>query len=95
MAVRRSLLRDESGQGGLEWLLMIFVVVGAFVTVSLGLDRYQVAAKIARPINVSFKRVYQYGHPKAKGYDDGGPEFHPRATSGGNNNFRIFINPGR
>jgi hypothetical protein len=95
MAVKRSFLKDEGGQTGLEWLLLIFVIVGGFVTVTAGMDRYQLASKIARPINTTFKRTYQYGHPKAKGYDDGGPEFHPRATDRGNNNFRIFINPGR
>jgi hypothetical protein len=39
-----------------------------------------------------YAAAYQFGHTQAKGFDDGGPKFHPRAD-GGENNFRLFLNP--
>jgi hypothetical protein len=49
------------------------------------------AQKLSRPIKEDFSRAYRYGHPQAKGMDDGGPEYHPRAL--GSNSFRVFVNP--
>jgi hypothetical protein len=34
-----------------------------------------------------------FGDRRAKGFEDGTPDFHPRAE-GGQESFRIFINPG-
>jgi hypothetical protein len=43
------------------------------------------------PIVGSYANVYKYGHPRAKGFDEGTPENHPRAVTDGR--VRLFINP--
>jgi hypothetical protein len=82
---------DESGQAITEYLLMLAIIGILFMTVVRGLGDRRLMESITRPITQEFARVYQYGHPKAKGFEDGGPEYHPRAR-GGRNSFRIFIN---
>jgi hypothetical protein len=48
--------------------------------------------KLMLPVSGEFARIYQYGHPKAKGFEDGSPEWHPRWVGAqGDTNFRIFI----
>jgi Flp pilus assembly pilin Flp len=83
----KRLKRDESGQAVIEYVLLISIIVSAFVLISRGLVNLGFADKLTAPIKGEFARIYQYGHPKAKGHEDGGPEFHPRA------NGRVFINP--
>jgi hypothetical protein len=85
----------ESGQGTLEYILLLAVIVTGFSFVMSQLDNMDLASKLAGPINGPFAKTYRYGYAKAKGWDDGGPVYHPRATDKGNNNFRIFINPGK
>ncbi len=87
----RSILANERGQAITEYILMLAIVGIMFAVVVQGLGERRVLEGIAKPVTEEFARVYRYGHPKAKGYDDGGPEFHPRARSG-RNSFRIFIN---
>lgn len=81
----------ESGQATLEYVLLIAVVVGFFAIATSQLERLGVGAKILKPLNTDFANAYKYGHPKARGYDEGEPEMHPRIETRGN--FRIFINP--
>ena len=49
--------------------------------------------KIEREFNDQYKAAYRYGNPKTKGYDDGGPIQHARASTvgsgGGSGNFRL------
>lgn len=61
--------------------------------VASGMSRLGVAKKLASPLQTTFAAAYRYGHTQAKGYDDGGPENHPRASTGGTNNMRVFFNP--
>lgn len=82
---------SESGQAIVEYILMMSVVVMGFMLLSRGLVKIKFAEKMMSPITGTYARTYQYGHPKGKGYDDGGPENHPRARGG--NNFRLFLNP--
>jgi hypothetical protein len=91
--VKRLDPRDQSGQGVVEYVLMLSVAVFAYLLLAKGMKEAGVAEKLMRPITQDFAAAYRYGHPKAKGPEDGAPEFHPRDTSGGTN-FRIFINPG-
>ena len=84
---------NESGQALTEYVLLLALVVGFFITISKGLALIHASDMILRPVKEEYARSYRYGHPKAKGFDDGGPEFHPRAETGSKNNFRIFINP--
>jgi len=93
MALRVSSPRvDEQGQAVLEYILLIAIIVGFYMAVTVGMSKIGLAKKLMLPITGAFAATYQYGHPKAKGYDNGGPTYHPRAE-GGENNFRIFFNP--
>ena len=85
-------MRDESGQGVVEYILLIAVIASFFMVVSRGLATTGLNKKLMIPITDKFARAYQFGHTGAKGYEDGGPINHPR-IDGGENNFRIFINP--
>jgi hypothetical protein len=93
--VRRARLRPrrDSGQATIEYVLLIATVVSFYLIVLRGLGRIGVSSRVAGPITGEFARAYRYGHPKAKGPDDGGPDLHPRFLGG--NNFRIFLNPDR
>ena len=89
-------LRDESGQAITEYILLLSVLVSIFVGVAAALRGKNLGAMVTKPIQQDFKYAYQYGHPKARGYDDGGPTKHPRAvdpTGSDTSNFRIFLNP--
>jgi hypothetical protein len=85
------ILANRRGQAITEYILMLSIIGILFATVMMGLGDRRILESLARPVTEEFARTYQYGHPKAKGFDDGGPEFHPRARSG-RNSFRIFIN---
>jgi hypothetical protein len=82
---------DEGGQTTVEYILLISIIAGLFAAVSRGLANSRIGDALMKPLNKDFAMAYKYGHPKARGYDEGGPEMHPRITEG--NNFRIFINP--
>lgn len=92
-----SLLRSQSGQATLEYILILSIVVLGVITVFRGLERLDLQSKLRKPIAGEFARAYRYGHPRAKGYEDGneynsgGPEMHPRVSAEGN--FRVFFNP--
>lgn len=91
MALVKSLKSDERGQAITEYVLILFIVVTAYIMLSKGLSKIGFGNLLMRPINGTFAHAYRYGHPKAKGFDDGGPYRHPRAK--GQGSFRIFINP--
>ncbi len=82
----------EGGQATVEYILLLAVVVGFYMAASAGLNRLKLGERIMAPLVGPFSAAYRYGHPKAKGFDDGGPKNHPRAE-GGDGNFRIFLNP--
>lgn len=84
-------MRDESGQAFVEYILLLSILAGIFLAVNKGLGDADLMAKMTSPIKSEFAAAYRYGHTKAKGYEDGGPKFHPRARSG-ESSFRIFIN---
>jgi hypothetical protein len=81
----------ESGQATLEYILLIAVVVSTFVVMMRGLERFGLGEKMLKPIREDFAYAYKYGHPQARGYDEGEPRLHPRIEVQGS--FRIFINP--
>lgn len=87
----KNLVRNESGQAVTEYVLILSVLVMFYMGLMTVIDRMNLAEKLAGPIVGSYARVYKYGHPKAKGFDEGTPEFHPRAVIGGK--VRLFINP--
>lgn len=93
MVTRRS-KKSESGQTTIEYVLLLAIVVGFFVTLMTAFKSFGLQRKLMAPLQGSFARTYQYGHPEALGYDDGGPKRHPRAAQTGNGNFRIFTPKG-
>jgi hypothetical protein len=93
MEMRRSRgpASGESGQAVTEYILVLVVLVAAYMSLMAMISKLDLGAKLMSPIVDSFSRVYKYGHPKAKGFDEGTPENHPRAVLQGK--VRLFINP--
>lgn len=75
-----------------EYILLIAIIATGIMIVMQGLTRIGISQKLMRPLTQEFAATYRYGHPKARGFEEGSPQYHPRITRG-NNNFRIFINP--
>ncbi len=86
--------RDQSGQAMLEYVLLLSVIVGCVFLLREGIARFDVGDRLLRPLSESYARAYKYGHPKAQGFDEGEPKNHPRIETG-ENNFRLFLNPGQ
>ncbi|MCM2322416.1 MAG: hypothetical protein NDJ90_04050 [Oligoflexia bacterium] len=86
-------LRSRSGQAMTEYMILLAVIVAGFVLLSRGIAKARLTERLLEPIHKEFAAAYRYGHPEAKGYEDGGPRNHPRANTGSDNNFRIFITP--
>lgn len=83
--------RNQSGQAVIEYILLLAIVVGFYFIIWEGIRGLRLERKLMKPLSEDFAAAYRYGHPKAKGFDDGGPYYHPRAI-GGQRNFRIFLN---
>jgi hypothetical protein len=75
----------------IEYVLMLAAVVGFYFLIAQGLKRANLPGKLMGPLREDFAFAYKYGHPKARGFDEGDPVYHPRVPASGN--FRIFINP--
>ncbi len=93
MAERPSSRGSESGQAITEYLMLLLIVLILAGVIREGMRRYQLADRIAAPINKKFAYAYRYGDVNARGFDDGGPRKHPRAK--GEASFRLFLNPGK
>ncbi len=89
--VKRRRRSDERGQAITEYILMMSIIAGMAIAVSKALAGLGIADRLMKPIKQDFAAAYRYGHVKAKGYDDGGPEMLPRGPAPAN--FRLFINP--
>ncbi|MBL7716034.1 MAG: hypothetical protein JNL01_11270 [Bdellovibrionales bacterium] len=87
---RSSIVANESGQGMLEYILLIFIIVGVFLGISRGMVKIGLAERMMRPIREDFAYAYRHGHPEARGYEDGGPKKHPRALQGAGSG-RMYI----
>lgn len=85
--------RNDKGQATVEYVLLLGLTMGMYLGFARVLSATGLAEKLAKPINENFARAYQHGHPKAQGFDDGGPKKHPRAETG-EGSFRIFLNSG-
>lgn len=82
---------SQSGQSALEYILLMAIIATVAIGFMRALNETRFVDVLARPIKQDFARAYQYGSPRVVGFDEGGPENHPRVNSSGN--FRIFINP--
>ena len=83
---------NQQGQATTEYILLLAFVVIGYMMFAKALDDIGAGQLLMRPITGPFAAAYQYGNPKAKGFDNGGPEGHPRVTEG-KDNFRLFLNP--
>lgn len=90
---RRLRRRHRSGQATVEYILLLTTVALIYSVVIQGFKKFGFTERMSKQLSGPFARAYQYGHPEARGFDDGGPKNHPRAVTGGENNFRMFLNP--
>ena len=82
---------QQSGQALTEYVLLLLLVSLAYALISHRFRSLNIADRLLDPIRNTYAYTYRYGHPKARGPEDGGPRLHPRAIGG--ENFRLFINP--
>jgi hypothetical protein len=87
----KTLHQNENGQATIEYVLLLLIVVGAYSMIFNWVNNLGLADRLAAPLTTTYARVYKYGHPQAKGFDEGTPENHPRIVI--NNKTRMFINP--
>jgi hypothetical protein len=83
--------RGQRGQAITEYILLLTVILIIFLGVLRVLKEQDIFASVAEPVNGDFASAYKYGHPKAKGYDEGKPINHPRIEDA--ENFRLYLNP--
>jgi hypothetical protein len=81
----------ESGQAIVEYVLLLAILVSMFSLVLGKLNNSDAFAKMKKPLEKDFAYTYRYGHPLARGQEDGGPKYISQYSGG--ENFRIFINP--
>lgn len=84
-------VKGRSGQALFEYVLGMALVALIYVVIVRNFRALDLADKLLSPLRNQYANTYRHGHPDARGPDDGGPTFHPRA--GGGDNFRLFINP--
>lgn len=82
---------NDSGQAAIEYILILTIIVSFYMGLMTVIDKARLGERLAAPIVTSYAMTYKYGNPKAKGFDEGTPENHPRAVVGGK--VRLFINP--
>lgn len=93
MALRKSPSREsEQGQAVVEYILLVSIVVSFLFILTQALGRIGLGKKLTAPLSKSFAMAYKYGDPRAKGYDEGTPTYHPRVV-GGDHNLRLFAIP--
>jgi len=90
----------RSGQSLTEYVLLLAIVVMIFTAMMKKLADGDALTRLKRPFTEEFRFTYRYGHPKARGQEDGGPVNIPQyqppgSASTGDHNFRIFMNPSK
>lgn len=83
----------ESGQALTEYVLLLVLITLIYVLIVKQFKGMGLADKMLKPLQEQYAYTYRYGDPRARGPDDGGPIRHPRAVTGSENNFRLFLNP--
>ncbi len=87
---------SRSGQAVTEYVLLLAIVVFIFSSAMRLLSSGNAVVNIQKAFTEQFARTYRYGHPEARGLDDGGPlnlPLYQPADGSESHNFRIFINP--
>lgn len=87
-------MRSEQGQAITEYLLLLLILAISGAAVMRGIRGFGIGDRLTNWLTGSYRSSYTYGHPKAKGPNEGGPRFLPLATGGrGEGNGRLFISP--
>jgi hypothetical protein len=81
----------EAGQAVVEYVLLLAIIVSIYSLLLNKLSESNAFANMKKPLEKDYAYTYRYGHPKARGQEDGGPKYIPALRTG--ENFRIFINP--
>jgi hypothetical protein len=82
---------NRSGQAIAEYVILLAIIVLIYSAMLKNFGSGQVFEKLRKPFVEQYAHTYRYGHPDARGQDDGGPKFIPQYHT--EENFRIFINP--
>ena len=87
----------QSGQALTEYIILLAILVSLFSSMMALLSKSTGFANLKKTFTEQYVRAYRYGHPEARGQDDGGPVNIPQVSSKENQeqNFRIFINPSK
>ena len=83
--------RRDSGQAVIEYILLLAIIVFIYTLVLNHLTDSNGWAQMKKPLTQDYAFTYRYGHPEARGQEDGGPKLIPQQHDP--QNFRIFINP--
>lgn len=84
-------INNQAGQAITEYILLLAILVSIYTLLMNGLLNSGAVDALKKPLEKDFKYTYQYGHPEARGQNDGGPKSIPQHHDAAN--FRIFINP--
>ena len=82
---------NRRGQALIEYVLLLSILIFVFSLLLESLAQTGAMQSLKKPLEKDFVYTYRYGHPKARGQEDGGPKYIP--TYNDPQNFRIFINP--
>ena len=85
-------MKNQNGQAVTEYILLLAILVSLFTLIMNTLMQSSVLDMLKAPLEKGYKYTYQYGHPDARGQDNGGPKYIPQQHDL-SQNFRIFINP--
>ncbi|MBU6155017.1 MAG: hypothetical protein KGP28_12000 [Bdellovibrionales bacterium] len=88
---------NRSGQAIAEYVMLLAIVVLIYSALLKSLGGSGSFQALRKPFVEQLKYTYRYGHPDARGQEDGGPRLIPQYSDlgGGTENFRIFINPSK
>jgi len=82
---------NRSGQALAEYIILLAIVVLLYTAVIKSFGSGPAFDGLRKPFVETYAKTYRYGHPDARGQDDGGPKLIPQHHDP--ENFRIFINP--
>jgi hypothetical protein len=84
---------NRSGQAITEYVILLAIVVLIYTALLKSLGGSSSFAAFKKPFVEQYKYTYRYGHPDARGQDDGDPALIPQYSD--RESFRIFINPSK
>ncbi len=90
--MRRARKKNESGQTVVEYLLLLFVIVGVVVIAYRWFKTSEFFFKnVTKPLVAQIRYNYKYGDPVAQGWDEGQPKKHIEIPKPDGQTFRLFM----